>query len=376
MNNEDLPNRIIEKVQEKIAIFELKKEERKMKINSKRLVNIAATAILVTGLSIGTVYAGTVIYEKIWKEPTRIDMSEESYKITDETIKENISEEEAKKVAQDKLIQIGLENKEIIGTDHYKYPGTEELYYRFVINNGLITINGQTGEFSNLNLSPQDRSVENYTMSKEEAIEVGREYYNKFGYQEAEYEFAEVSPMGNGENYTAMFYKKYGDLYNKGEYVCISFYAKDHQLSGYSVGNSKCENNPVKITKEEAIEIAINEDRKVESKPIIRTDAELRIKGMNGNAYARLNNTEEYYKPMTTTDVPIEEIVKYKTEGRVRTVWVVVLKYSDENTDIVERIAKGQYSYYVDATTGEIIGGQSSDDLTSENYWFEQNKVN
>lgn len=374
MNNDELQKRIIEKVQDKIAIFEMNKEDKKMKQSTKKIMNIAATVVVTIGLSVGTVYAGTIIYEKIWKEPTRIDLSED--KITDEIINKSISEEEAKKIAQDKLIQVGLTTEKITGTDHYRESGTEKLNYRFVTDNWYITINGQTGEFYDLSLKNYDKSVEDYTMTKEEAIEVGKQYYKDLGYKEGEYEFAEIVPLWeNGGSYSARFYKKYGDLYNKAESIWIEFYAKEHQLHGYSVENHKCENNPIEITKEEALEIAINEDKKIENRPIAKTNAELRIKEMNAEAYARLNNTEEYYKPMTTPDVPSEEIVAYSTEGRVRTVWVVVLEYEDEEADIVNKVAKGQYSYYIDSTTGEIIGGESSDALRWENYWFEKNKV-
>lgn len=374
MNNDELQKRIIEKVQDKIAIFEMNKEDKKMKQSTKKIMNIAATVVVTIGISIGTVYAGTIIYEKIWKEPTRIDLSDD--KITEEIINKSISEEEAKKIAQDKLIQVGLTTEKIIGTDHYRESGTEKLNYRFVTDNWYITINGQTGEFYDLSLKKYDKSAEDYTMTKEEAIEVGKQYYKDLGYKEGEYEFAEIVPLWeNGGSYSARFYKKYGDLYNKAEAIWIEFYAKEHQLHGYRVENHKCENNPIEITKEEALEIAINEDKKIENRPIAKTNAELRIKEMNAEAYARLNNTEEYYKPMTTPDVPSEEIVAYSTEGRVRTVWVVVLEYEDEEADIVNKVAKGQYSYYIDSTTGEIIGGDSSDALSWENYWFEKHKV-
>ena len=83
----------------------------------------------------------------------------------------------------------------------------------------------------------------------------------------------------------------------------------------------------------------------------------------------------KYYKPLLTTDVSDEERVVYDTENRIRTVWVVVFEYGDEEANIVERVAKGQYSYYVDATTGEIIGGSTSDELYWEKYHFERNKV-
>ena len=378
MNNEELQKRILEKVQDRIAIFEFEKEESRMKKSTKKLANIAATVVITVGLSVGTVYAGGIIYEKIWKEPTRIEASDNE--ITPEILEKNIQEEDAKKIAQNKLIELGLEDEEIIKTDHYRYSGTEELRYRFITKNWSILINGKTGDFFSLGAQTYDKSVEDYKMTKEEAIKVGKEYYKKLGHQEGEYEFAEIVPVwddGTDESgcYSARFYKKYGNLYNRGESVCIQFYAKDHKLTNYTVENSKCDNNPIKITKEEAIQIATNEDRKVESNPIIKTTAELKIKGMNGNAYARLHNTQEYYKPLLTIDVPDEERVSYKTENRIRTVWVVVFQYGDEGADIVERVAKGQYSYYVDATTGEIIGGSTSDELHWENYWFERNKV-
>ena len=76
MNNEELQNKIVEKVQDKIAIFEFKKEDKKMKQSTKKLANIAATVVIAIGLSVGTVYAGTIIYEKIWKEPTKVSQEE------------------------------------------------------------------------------------------------------------------------------------------------------------------------------------------------------------------------------------------------------------------------------------------------------------
>lgn len=324
-------------------------------------------------MSVGTVYAGNIIYEKIWKEPTKINVADEQ--ITNEIIAKNISEEEAKKVAQNKLKQLKID-EEILVAEQYKLSGTEEIDYRFETDNWLITINGKTGEFYKLYFNNYDKSFNEYSLSKDEAIEVAKKYYTEFGYTENEYEFAEIIDLSiNGSQYSARFYKKYGDLYNKRESVWIEFYAKDNQLLTYIVENKKCDDNPIEITKEQAIQIATIEDRKVENKPIVKTNAELRIEKMNGNAYARLNNTEEYYKPMTTTNVPNEEIVAYETEERIRKVWVVVLEYRDEETNIVNAVIKGQYSYFVDATTGEIIGGDVDDYLHWDNYWFEKNKV-
>lgn len=51
---------------------------------------------------------------------------------------------------------------------------------------------------------------------------------------------------------------------------------------------------------------------------------------MNGYAYARLKYTDDYYKPMMQTDVPDNERYLYKTDNRVRRVWVVVFKYAEK----------------------------------------------
>ena len=54
-----------------------------------------------------------------------------------------------------------------------------------------------------------------------------------------------------------------------------------------------------------------------------------------------------------------------------------VKTYGDtENTGIVNKVARGQFTYYVDATTGEIIGGSTSDEIYWENFHFNENKIN
>lgn len=257
--------------------------------------------------------------------------------------------------------------------------------YRFSTDDQWsITINGQTGEFFEIwNCQKYEKEWAQYTLSKEEAIQVAKELYQKLGYRQGEYQLIKMIPQTEdgdmqkeGYEFDARFYKQYDDLYNGYQCVSISFYVKDKILKCYRVENEKFDNNPVELTKEEAIEIATKEDRKVENKEIISIEAELRIEKMNGNAYARVYNTEEYYKPMTTTDVPLEEQVHYQTENRVRRVWVVSFNYGEEpGTDVVTRYAKGTYSYFVDATTGEIIGGTTSDYLRWNNFWEKQYAV-
>ena len=44
----------------------------------------------------------------------------------------------------------------------------------------------------------------------------------------------------------------------------------------------------------------------------------------------------------------------------------VELSYNDNFDDVVKRYTEGAYSYFVDATTGEIIGGHTMDYIYSE----------
>ena len=81
---------------------------------------------------------------------------------------------------------------------------------------------------------------------------------------------------------------------------------------------------------------------------------------MNANAYDRINNKEKFYESMQTVDFPTEERNYYEVEDKVRNAWVVVITYEDPG-DVVKRYTEGQYSYFIDCTTGEIIGGAIMD---------------
>ena len=78
-----------------------------MENKTKGILKTVATALAGIVLSTGVVFAGTVVYENIWKTPEKIQLSsgdfEEIKKITEESKKENMSEEKAKEIAINKL---------------------------------------------------------------------------------------------------------------------------------------------------------------------------------------------------------------------------------------------------------------------------------
>ena len=373
MNND----KIFEKVKMKIAISNVKEEDIVMENKTKGILKTVATALAGIVLSTGVVFAGTVVYENIWKTPEKIQLSsgdfEEITKITEESKKENMSEEKAKEIAINKLNAIGF-NSNIVGTNHYKEYDSNKIWYRFdTEDNYEISIDGQTGEFFGIwNNNKNIQDTKKY-MTEEQGIETANKYYKLFGYKEGEYEITKIQSVNNegtdtgaGFRMTVTYNKKYGDVYNPYEYISITLESKNMELDMFRIGNIPFDNNQVVITEDEAINIALKEDEKIETNKVQSTKATLMIVKMNADAYDRINDKDKYYEAMQTPNYPNEERNYYKVDDKIRKAWVVVLNYEDNyGEDIVKRYTEGSYSYFVDATTGEIIGGHTLDYIYS-----------
>lgn len=371
------------KIRLKIAISKMKEEnDIVMENKTKNIFKIVSTAVAGIVLSTGIVFAGTKVYENIWKEPEKMEIV--TSVLTPESEKENISEEEAKQIAINKLNQIGF-NTKIIGTDHYKLIDSNKIMYRFKTeDNYSISIDGQKAEFFEIwneskKLGEIDKKFygygsgknvsSEYFMNRDKAVEVANKYYKLFGFKEGEYEVTKVSSFNSegdekaetGYKFDVTYNKKYGDTYNPYEYVGIQVYAKDEMLWMVRTENIPYDNNPTEITKDQALQIALEVDKNVEDKEIIETKVEEMIVDMNAKAYYRLTDKERFYKEMSTVDYPAEERVYYQMEDKIRNAWVVVITYVDDWPDVVTRYTRGGFSYFIDATTGEIIGGAIMD---------------
>ena len=371
-------NKILDKVKMKIAISNSNKEDIVMNKKEKFLIkNIGIAACVLISLT-GVVFAGNKVIENIWKIPQKVQLSsndhEELEKITEESKKENISEEKAKEIAINKLNEIGF-NSNIVGTNHYKEIDSNKIVYRFnTENNYEISINGQTGKFYNILNNNKDIQDRNKYMSEEQAKQLAKKYYRLFGFKEGEYEITNIQSVnnegkdkGNGFRMTVTYNKRYKDQYNPYECINITLESKNMEMAMLSVENIPFDNNEVVITKNEAIDIALKEDKKINNNKIENTKTELMIVKMNTNAYDRINNNDKYYEAMQRPNYPIKERNYYNINERVRKAWVVVINYEDNyGENISKRYTEGKYSYFVDATTGEIIGGQALDYIYSE----------
>lgn len=364
------------KIKTKIAISKIKEEsDIVMEKKTKSVFKTVVTAIAGIILSTGAVFAGTKVYETIWRTPEKIQFSSGNFEeITEESKKENISEEEAKKIAIEKLNQIGF-NSEIIGTNHYKAEiDSDKIMYRFnTKDNYEISIDGQTGKFFDIWDNNKNTQDTNKYITEDQAKEVANKYYKLFGYKEKEYEISRIwsnnnqgSGEGNGYKIDIVYNKKYGDLFNPYEYIAITIESKNMNLEMFRVDNIPFDNNEVTITEQEAIDIALKEDEKIKTNKVESTKTKLMVVKMNADAYDRINNTDKYYEEMQTPNYPIEERTYYKVDNRIRKAWVVVINYEDNFDDVVKRYTEGAYSYFVDSTTGEIIGGHTMDYIYSQ----------
>ena len=102
----------------KIAISKIRNEEEKNMNKTGKFIfkNIGIAACTIMVLT-GGVFATSKVIENIWKTPKKIENVTEQ--ITEESKKENITEDQAKEIAIQKLEQIGF-NTNIINTNHYK----------------------------------------------------------------------------------------------------------------------------------------------------------------------------------------------------------------------------------------------------------------
>ena len=361
--NDEIKN----KLKIKMAISKMKNEEEKNMNRTGKFVfkNIGIAACTLMVLT-GGVFAASKVIENIWNTPAKIENVTDQ--ITEESKQENITENQAKEKEIKKLEQINF-NTNIVNTNHYKEMDSDTIIYRFnTEDNYEISINGETAEFVtiwNLNENQQDCNME---ITEDEAIQIANQYYTLFGFKEGDYEITKIfcnnnkgSGKDSGYKIDITYNKKYGELYNPYEEIRIGVESKNKNFDYVSIENQSFDNNEIIVTEDEAIQIALNEDKKATTNTVIETKAEKRIVKMNADAYERINNNEKYYDAMQTVDYPNEERNYYNVENKVRNAWVVVVTYEDNFDNVVERYTESKYSYFVDCTTGEIIGGDTMD---------------
>ena len=370
--NDKMKNDIIAKSRMKIAISNLETEE--LKKPKRNLSKLVATFILTIGTTAGLVYAGSAVYEKIWKEPTSYQITQG---ITEEEKAQCISEQEAEKIGNEYLKKVGFSDETIQNIVLEKDWKEQENNWYMNSQKASFVIDGKTGNIKSATIPTRSYTIpENYGITRQEAKKVAYELLEKYKPENSQGTYELLSLKGNGNSeadsyiWYAEFYKKYDDLINSAEKVFIGWIPTINSIYCLDIDNYAYENNEQVISKEDAIEIAKNKEKVINPDGQIKTiQAEIKIEQMNESVFLREKYGEEYESGKWNKEKLGEngykikdDAVFYKTDERVRKVWRVTIEYEKIDKDNLLHY----YSYYVDATTGEIIGGEIGDLLTYE----------
>ena len=365
-----------------IAISNIKEEvDIVMENKVKSIFKTIATTLIGLLLCTGVVFAGTKVYEnieKIWKEPQSYTYDEMisniPQEVTEEEKKDIITEDEARNIGIDILNKLGYENQSINRIELKKgYTDSIPSYYMVKTKWGyeeglMVQLNANDGEFicfEDMELKYKHFPTEK--LSDDEISRIATQYYQKIGFDENLYILTETKVNdfyfenhGN-DLLTAKFYKYYNGIANKYESCSVSFISVNGEVMLYSIIiniDNTFQNNEVLISKDDALNIAVNKEKEFSNYDITNTDVELSIEKMNALIYAIEN--EIFKEPQS-----MEERTYYKTEDITRKVWKVKIEHGLSAKDFgMDRIYEyykegiGKF-YFVDATTGEIIGGEN-----------------
>ena len=347
-----------------------KKRIRRYKI-TRAIITSVTTIIITTGVGV----AGFIAYDKIWKNPEKY-----TYEEIQETIAEGnnvgevenlITEETAKQNATTIMNNLGYNNETIKSITLQKDINNNDKPF-YVIRTGsnenegiVITLNGSTGELKSFtNNEFNNTNVKENEISKDQAKEYSEQIIENIGFTEKEYQFTECSKQQVASNnqiksiWVAKYYKLYDGIYNPYEVLTNSFVIKDNKIEISSIVETSdgiYENNPTVITEEEATQIAINKEKELTNKEIESTTAEIGIRKMNRYIYLLENNITIDNNEMKKNENLVIE------DNKIRKVWIINIQHNENHekyNNIIDFQKQSNKKIYIDATTGEIIGGE------------------
>ncbi len=361
MENKDFNDKILENVKFKIAISNFEKEEKPM--SKQKVLKMVAMFVVIIGLLASATYAGSVIYEKIFKEPEKIENYIEELKVTKEDLEKVITKEEAINKAKEELkrYKIDLDVNKIQSVELEKNPNYDEITYIISLSKTeQFFIDARTGvlnyfcvdEFLSL------EELEKCTSTREDVLEQAKLKLKEYGYDENEYKISYVnSNNGDDENNSYFWYiwfsKEYDGVFNEYQSISMTFIPKINKVHSLSISDEPFENNEIKITMEQAIDIAKEKDKIINTENYIQkgVDAKLDIVRVNPEVYLKENGLENGNKVATLEDGSTYSYYEYKMNGRVRKAYKVTISYENRPLGLTR-------TYYVDVTTGEVIGGE------------------
>lgn len=329
-------------------------------------------------------------YEKVWKEPLQFNSYEEyvaynesqtnsevNSELTDEEKSTIMTEEQAKEKIKEILEKLGYKNP-YIGRPkiHKNYIETSQIIYEANIDNTIrINIDAKTGSLEWLSDNKANFSeLKREEISEEKAREIATDLFEKTGFN-SEYKLhkCKEGTYTSGQIYNKMWECSFNKISKEGvlntyEYATIVFLVTDGNVYIHTIGKRNVmsntwynenkfiyDDNPVVINEEKAIEIAKEIDKKFEKNEITYTNTVLSTNPVNHYVWLmEKTGGEDGYGSVTVEtgeNSSISYPKYYYPQTIVRNSYCVCLAHQTENN------FEGR-AYYIDATTGEVIGGQ------------------
>ena len=345
------------------------------KLRKRQIIRTISTACATVILTSGVAIGGFIVYEKVWKEPKQYTYEElkntiADTEVSDEEKKDLISEEQAKQTALEIAKNLGYENEvvESIELKQNKIEEYEEKYYEIKTSNNIdnieIKINATDGQimaFDNMNLLGREENQKQITT--EEAVKIADEIYGKIKLKEENYELDKCNEeykAYNGEPrkiWIIEYYKKYNNIINPYEKLKFNLIIGKNDVkvsSIYTEESGVYEDNPEVISKEEAINIATNKEKELTNNEILNINTERGIRKLNKYFF----EIEGEIDNINNMNQEKDDYIK-KNEDIARNVWIISIKHRINTSQEIEKFIKGEdKEYYIDITTGEIIGGK------------------
>lgn len=344
------------------------------RLRKRKMIRAISTACATVILTSGVAAGGFIAYEKIWKEPKQYTYEEfkntiANSEVPDEEKESLISEEDAKKNALEIVNNLGYVGEEIesVELDKNNEEMIGKIYYVIKTNNPNgqqlnIRINAETGKIEALEDSKNFDNVGNIQeISEAEAKSISSEICKNIEYEEKDLEMisCEEDFQNRGENiklWNTTFFKMYDNVINCYEKLIIRFWVENNEVKIGSIStqdSGKYDNNPRVISEDEAVEIAKNKEKELTSNDINNIEVDRGIRKANKVIYELENG-------ILNTNLSDTKETIYQQEIIIRNVWLVSITHtsSSKANEELQRMRDKSKIYYIDSTTGEILGGE------------------
>lgn len=345
--------------------------KRYLEHKKNRFRKVAVTTIASIS-TFSTICVAGFAYDRVWYEPETYSYEDVKQAlnagVSEEMKKDLISEDDAKKIAVEAASKLGYEGALVESVELKNDISDNDVAYYNIkakhnTNDSLsFRINAVTSEidsYSNQNILDYLNSLSITNISTEQALIYADDILNLLKYDKENYKLSDINNNNNfisGKNYnmwSVTYFKTYNDICNPYEKINITFAVSENKPIVYEVYNVKqdnFENDLINIDQKTSIDIAVAKEKEFTDNEISQVEVELGIRKLNAFVY------------MLENDIDItNNSEKLYTENISRKVWIVTVKHKELDFSILNNLSLYKQldkSYFIDCTTGKIIGGQ------------------